>query len=398
MLLSVFGYFSVKNKQNKAFITDIEIVEPMVLKAPPVLTEEKPKNIWEFMKMALPVLKKPEPLKEEKLLDIAKKDIEKALEVEKKLVDKSDPLFKKTDALKFKELQKDKDYKLAEIMKSMDTKKLKELVDQERRITEKGEPLARKSDTLKFEEVGMKRAENIKEIVASEKKVDEQRLRELTPAELLTDKKAAPEKNTKSVSLGINLKARVKDDSKIKEVIGTDEERKKVREYLALEEKLVEKVQARPVSNGSGDKPAIGYGGGGISLKPEELKRMENKVSIAPVRKFESAAVQEKAEASKAAVELVGPLQGRGIKYSAMPKYLEWMREKGITADVSVKLFVAPNCAVRDDMSVERTSGYAELDKLVMSVLKTWQFEALSNGAKQQEQWGVITFRFKLKS
>lgn len=400
LIIGLFGYLTYKDKQNKAFITDIEMVEPVVPEALPVPKQEKPKNIWEFMKMALPVIKKPEPPKDEKLVEITKKSIEKALEVEKKLVDKSDPLMKKTDALKFKELQKEKDYKLADIMKTMDTKKLKELVEQERKITEKDEPLARKSDALKFEEVGLKRAENIKEITAAEKKIDEQRLRELTPAELLTDKKTPIEKTAKSPDLGISLKARVKDDGKIKEIIGTDEERKKVREYLALEEKLVEKVQVKTASTGGG-KPVIGYnngGGSGISIRPEEIKRTETKVNIAPVRKIENAVAQEKIEINKASVELIGPLQSRGIIASYMPKYPEWMKEKGVNADVSVRLFVAPNGAVREDMSVERTSGYSELDKLVMAVLRTWQFEALPKGAPQQEQWGVITFRFKLKS
>jgi len=396
LLLGVFGYFSVKNKQNKAFITDIEIVEPLALRPPPELKEEKPKNIWEFMKMALPVLKKPEPQKDEKLLDITKKDIEKALEVEKKLVDKIDPL-KKSEALKFKDLQKDKDLKLADIMKTMGKEKLKELVDQERRITDKEDPLTRKSDALKFEEVGLKRAENLKEFTDAKKKSDEQRLREITTADLLTDKKKPPENPAKSANLGINLTARGKVEGGIKEVIGTDEERKKVREIQALEAKLVDKVPVQQVSNGGGEKkPAIGYGGGGISLKPEELKRNDPKVSIAPARKFVGVSMQEKT-ANKASVELSGPLQGRVITLSPMPTYLEWMKEKGIAANVAVKIIVAPSGVVREDISVEQTSGYAELDKLVVTVLKTWQFEALPKSAPQQDQWGIITIRFKLK-
>ena len=406
LVLWFIGYISVKDKHDVKLITNIEIVEPVIPNAPPGPKEEKPKNIWEFMKMALPTIKKPDMTgpKDEKPLDVVKKDIEKAIDVERKLVDKTAPILKRPDALKFKEMEKDKDQKLADIMKTMDSKKLKELIEQERKLTDREEPAARKTDALKFDEVGLKRADKIKDVMTTAdagKKVDDGKIRDLTPSDLLTDKKAPIDKNSKVDDLGIKLKTRVKDDGKIKEIVGTAEERKKVRELLAMEEKLVENT-TRIASKGGGGgggggKPAIGYGGGGgINLKNEDLKKVETKVNIAPVKKAEAAVAQEKIAAAKFSVELIGPLQGRGIIASYMPKYPEWMKEKGIEADAAIRFFVAPNGTVKDEMSIERTSGYPDLDKIVMAVLKTWQFEPLAKSAKQDDQWGVVTFRFKL--
>src|SRR3989339_553980 len=377
LVLWFFGYISVKDKHEVKFITDIDIIEPFIPSAMPGPKDEKP-------------------------LDVVKKDIEKAIEVERKLVDKTAPLLKRTDALKFKEIAKEKDQKLADIMKTMDSKKLNELMEQERKLTDREEPVARKTDALKFDEVGLKRADKIKDILTTAdagRKIDDGKIRDLTPSDLLTEKKAPLDKNSKADDLGIKLKTRVKDDGKIKEIVGTAEERKKVRELLAMEEKLVENTTriASKGGGGGGGKPAIGYGGGGgINLKNEDLKKVETKVNIAPVKKAETAAALEKTAVSKSSVELIGPLQGRGIIVSYMPKYPEWMKEKGVEADVAVRFFVSPSGAVKDEMSIERTSGYPELDKIVMAVLKTWQFEALSRSAKQDDQWGVVTFRFKL--
>jgi TonB family protein len=402
MVIFFFGYISIKEKHARKLITDIDIIEPFIPSVAPALKEEKPKNIWEFMKMALPTLKKADvPVqKEEKPLDIVKKDIEKALEVERKLVDKNAPIIKRPDSLSFKEIQKEKDQKLADIMKTMDNKKLKELIEQERILTDREDPAVRRSDPLKFDEVGLKRAENIKDILpttARGKNNSNQNIRDLTPADLLTDRRQPIEKTVRNEDLGIKLKTRVKDDGRIKEIVGTADERKKVRELLAITEKLVE--NSAKIAPKSGEKkPVIGYGGnGGINLKNEDLKKIETKINIVPIKKTETTSAMEKNGGSKPAIELVGPLQGRGIIASYMPKYPEWMKEKGLEADVAVRFFVAPNGVVKEEMSIERTSGYSELDKTVMAVLKTWQFEELLKSVKQDSQWGVVTFRFRLR-
>ena len=73
------------------------------------------------------------------------------------------------------------------------------------------------------------------------------------------------------------------------------------------------------------------------------------------------------------------------------------MKEKGLIADVQILLYVAPSGKVRDNMTVEMTSGYTELDKLAMAALKQWQFAPLSKDVAQEDQWGTITYHFRLK-
>lgn len=421
IVLGLFGFLTVKQKKALKVITEVDFIEPVTPGAPPGPPEEKPKNIWEFMKMALPTLKKPdfpEVKKEEKPMEIVRKELDKALEVEKKLVEKEEPLRRRQDALKFKELEKEKEQKLAELMKLTkgDVNKIRELIEQEKRIVDKGELQRESGSPLQFEnEVGLKKEVKVKDVLTAKERerMENEIIKNLTPQDLLVDRKE-PIKEQKKLGvtgddLGIKLKSKAPDDVRIKEIIGTKEERKKVRELLALEEKLVEKSSPRVASSGGGStvigggKPKIGYGGGGgINIdKDESLKKPEKKETFT-IKKTNTTSqpAEEKiavTPSKKSTVELSGPLKDRKIIASYMPKYPAWMEEKMIEANVSIKFFVSPSGFVKDKMTVETTSGYPELDKIVMEVLKQWQFEPLSKDVLQEDQWGIVTFRFRLQ-
>jgi len=45
---------------------------------------------------------------------------------------------------------------------------------------------------------------------------------------------------------------------------------------------------------------------------------------------------------------------------------------------------------------VESSSGYPDLDQVVVDALRGWEFAALGPGVKSEDQWGVITFKFVL--
>jgi len=413
LILWMFGFLTVKNKAEMKMITDIEFIEPVKPGAPPGPPEEKPKNIWDFMKMALPQIKKPEfpdIKKDEKPVEVVKKEIEKAMELERKLVDKEDPLKKKMNPLEFKNLEKKYDTAMKDLEKltNVDKKRINDLIEQEKRIVDKGE-LARTTtaDPLQFDEVGRKKVENVREIIAAEKG-KEDRIKDLTPADLLTDKKEPVKKNAiVGDDLGIKLKSKEVPDAPFKEIKATKEERKLARELLALQEQLVDKTPAKVASSsgvgggGGGGRPRIGYGGGGGSIteKKEELKKVDTASVIAKEAKKTSSAVEQNVTAApkQASVEIAGPLKDRQLMASYMPKYPEWMKEKGMIADVQVLFYVSPSGNVRDNMTIELTSGYNELDKLVMTALKQWQFAPLAKSAAQEDQWGVITMRFRLK-
>ena len=92
------------------------------------------------------------------------------------------------------------------------------------------------------------------------------------------------------------------------------------------------------------------------------------------------------------------PLAQRKVVNYELPKYPGWARDKGIEAEVVIRFFVSQEGHVRDRLILERTSGYPELDKISMKALKKWLFAALpAERAQEGDQWGIITFRFRLK-
>ena len=46
---------------------------------------------------------------------------------------------------------------------------------------------------------------------------------------------------------------------------------------------------------------------------------------------------------------------------------------------------------------VEKTTGFADFDRNAVAALAGWRFQALTKGAAH-EQWGTITFRFRLRN
>lgn len=144
-------------------------------------------------------------------------------------------------------------------------------------------------------------------------------------------------------------------------------------------------------------KPSIGYGKG-ISLRKVAKKRKvidQIKISEPVVRKAEQTTSGKIIEAKpdKKSVDIVGPIVGRKIIKSYLPVYPDWAKARNIEADVAVRFYVSPDGRVREKLYLERTSGYSKLDKLVMEAIRKWVFEPVSAG----DQWGIITIRYLLE-
>ncbi len=94
-----------------------------------------------------------------------------------------------------------------------------------------------------------------------------------------------------------------------------------------------------------------------------------------------------------------GELAARTIKRQVNPEYPDWARKQGIEATVRLQLTVLPNGLIKEnDLQLEQTSGYRELDRVVYDALVQWEFEPLPPEINQVEQSGVITFSFSLKN
>lgn len=95
-----------------------------------------------------------------------------------------------------------------------------------------------------------------------------------------------------------------------------------------------------------------------------------------------------------AGARLVGPVADRGLVASDTPVYPEWAKREGVEAAVTLYFFVLPDGRVKENILVEKTSGFSDFDDNAVAALRKWRFEALKGAPR--EQWGRITFHFRL--
>ncbi len=92
-----------------------------------------------------------------------------------------------------------------------------------------------------------------------------------------------------------------------------------------------------------------------------------------------------------------GEVKTREILHKENPVVPRWLEEKGVEAEVVIAFVVNPDGEVGDRLYVEKTSGYAELDKLAVDALKKYVFAPLPLNVKQAEQKGSIVIRFTFR-
>jgi len=92
--------------------------------------------------------------------------------------------------------------------------------------------------------------------------------------------------------------------------------------------------------------------------------------------------------------QLVGPVADRPIVAHKLPKYPAWAMQEAVEASVTLYFIVLANGQIKDNILVQKTSGHAEFDHNAQKALRAWRFEELTGAG---EQWGTITFHFKLR-
>jgi TonB family protein len=93
---------------------------------------------------------------------------------------------------------------------------------------------------------------------------------------------------------------------------------------------------------------------------------------------------------------VAGPISQRQIAKKVVPRYPKWALDRRISGTVVVRIWVQPNGQVKGAPAVECSSGYPDLDQVVVDALRGWEFAPLGSGVKSEDQWGVITFKFTL--
>ncbi len=119
--------------------------------------------------------------------------------------------------------------------------------------------------------------------------------------------------------------------------------------------------------------------------KPPEQKVTQAKISD------ENSTAQRILDGAK----LVGPVADRPLISYNKPIYPEWAKNDGVEATVNLYFIVLPNGKVKENILIQKTSGFSDFDNSAINALRTWEFEPLKGGATG-EQWGSITFNFRL--
>lgn len=94
-------------------------------------------------------------------------------------------------------------------------------------------------------------------------------------------------------------------------------------------------------------------------------------------------------------MSLVGPVADRMLISYGKPGYPDWAKREGIEGAVDLYFIVLPNGKVKENILVQRTSGFKDFDRNAIDALIAWKFEPLSGG-RTGEQWGAITFDYRL--
>jgi TonB family protein len=150
--------------------------------------------------------------------------------------------------------------------------------------------------------------------------------------------------------------------------------------------------QARP-------RQDLGRGATGAATVPAQLTKKQPGI-VAAARPTAPRARPETmlaaAEEILPGISLAGEVSGRQLVSYTTPAYPEWAKRDGV--EVSVELFftVLPSGRVKENVLVQRTSGYDDFDRRAKQALATWRFESLSAGTVG-EQWGRIEFKYRLR-
>lgn len=96
-------------------------------------------------------------------------------------------------------------------------------------------------------------------------------------------------------------------------------------------------------------------------------------------------------------VSIQGEVKNREVLHREPVPIPRWLEEKGIEAEVLVRFVVNPDGEVGNSLFIEKTSGYAELDRIALETVKKFIFAPLPLTGKQVEQSGILRIRFTIQ-
>jgi protein TonB len=92
----------------------------------------------------------------------------------------------------------------------------------------------------------------------------------------------------------------------------------------------------------------------------------------------------------------MGPVADRAILSRPTPIYPEWAKSEAVEGTVTLYFVVRADGTVKENILVQKTAGFEDFDESARTALRQWRFEPL-RGDRTGEQWGTITFHFRLR-
>jgi TonB family protein len=148
---------------------------------------------------------------------------------------------------------------------------------------------------------------------------------------------------------------------------------------------------------GGGSGPALDLvrGGGGAGMAPALLASPKG-TGAGGAREAPAKVGESTARRTIAGASLMGPIADRAVLSHPLPVYPEWAKKEAVEGSVTLYFVVRPDGGVKENILVQKTAGFTDFDENARTALKSWRFEPLRSG-RAGEQWGVITFHFRLR-
>ena len=83
------------------------------------------------------------------------------------------------------------------------------------------------------------------------------------------------------------------------------------------------------------------------------------------------------------------------LSYSK-PVYPDWAKKELVGGSVTLYFIVRPDGSVKENILVQQTAGFEDFDENARTALRAWRFAPLPGG-RTGEQWGTITFKYRLQ-
>ncbi len=147
-------------------------------------------------------------------------------------------------------------------------------------------------------------------------------------------------------------------------------------------------------AGGGGPALNLQRGGSGTGYAPALVSTTPGSgggQASAPARESESTARRNIAGAS-----LAGPIADRAVLDHPLPVYPDWAKREAVEGSVTIYFVVRPDGGVKENVLIQKTAGFADFDENARVALRAWRFEPL-RGGRTGEQWGTITFHFRLR-